>query len=149
MGTIWILVAESSRAKVYEMLSRKAPLLEIDEFSHPESRQHEHDLTTDLPGRSFDSMGLGGRHAMEARESAKEHEAKVFAKTLGVYLEAARIKKRFDDLIIIAAPAFLGLLRKNLSDGTNQCVTEEIGKNLVQHDVADIRAHLPERLSAI
>lgn len=148
MGTIWVLVAESSRAKLYEMAAARAPLAEIHEFSHPESRQHDQELTTDLPGRSFDSKGQG-RHAMEANMSPKEHEARVFARQIGQYLEEGRVKKRFRDLIIISAPAFLGLLRKNLSDATNQCVIQEIDKNLVQHDPADIRAHLPERLTAM
>lgn len=148
MGTIWVLVAESSRAKLYEIETPRAPLVEIHEFSHPESRQHEHELTTDLPGRAYDSHGQG-RHAMEANMSPKQHEARVFAKQIGDYLEAARIQRRFRELIIISAPAFLGLLRKNLSDATNQCVTQEIDKNLVQHDAADIRAHLPERLSVM
>ena len=148
MGIIWVLVAESSRAKLYEMETARSPLSEIHEFSHPASRQHEQELTTDLPGRSFDSMGRG-RHAMEAHMGAKEHEARVFARELGRYLEAARIKKRFHDLIIISAPTFLGMLRKNLSDAINQCVIQEIDKNLVQHDPAEIRALLPERLSAL
>lgn len=147
MDTIWVLVAASSQARLFAIQGPQVPLLAVHEFSHPESRQHEHDLTTDLPGRSFDSMG-SGRHAMEQRVSVKEHEAQVFAREIGAYLEDARINKRFHSLIIMSAPSFLGVLRKSLSAGVNQCVIHEVDKNLVQQDPAEIRTYLPERLSA-
>ena len=147
MSITWVVVAESSRAKIYEMDSPQAPLRDIREFTHPDSRKHEHDLTSDLPGRAFDSMGRN-RHAMEANMSAKQHEALLFAQQLSHYLESSRLDKEFDDLIIVSAPAFLGLLRKNLTDATSRRVIQEIDKNLVQHDAAEIRAHLPERITA-
>ena len=47
MSSIWVVVAESSRAKLYSAENRKAPLVEIGDFVHPESRLHDGDLVAD------------------------------------------------------------------------------------------------------
>jgi protein required for attachment to host cells len=52
----------------------------------------------------------------------------------------------FERLMLIAAPDFLGLLRKHLSPPLTRMVAIEIPKVLTQQTAADIRAHLPEYL---
>ena len=89
----------------------------MGELVHPESRQHEQELTSDLPGRAFDSGGQG-RHAMGTEISPKEQEAITFAKMVSDYLETARVQHSYEKLVLVAAPTFLGLLRKNLTDAT-------------------------------
>jgi len=145
MANTWIVVAESSRAKVFTGKGRQAGLELLETFEHPEARQHERDLASDRPGRAFDSAGQG-RHAMEQDIGPKEQETIRFAKQIAGYLEAARVKGGFNRLILVAAPRFLGELRQQLSANTTALVTDEIGKNLVQQEPEDIRKHLPERL---
>jgi len=43
---------------------------------------------------------------------------------------------------LIAPPAFLGMLRKNLSDNTRQTISREIKKNLVRENEEAIRQYL-------
>ena len=58
MPCIWVLVAESSRAKLYSAENRPASLVEIGDFVHPESRLHEGELVAEQSGSD------GGRGGM-------------------------------------------------------------------------------------
>ncbi len=145
MSTTWIVTADSSRARIFEVKSSRGPLQELEVLTHPEARLHTQDLTSDFPGRTFDSAGEG-RHAMGQPVDPKEQEGIRFAKQVADHLEAARVNGQFDKLIIAAAPKFLGQLRQHLSNQVVTMVTQEIDKNLTQHTAADIRNHLPERL---
>jgi len=145
MAKIWVLASNSSRAYIYSAESAIGNLTLVMEFDHPAARLHEQELTTDLPGRAFDSGGEG-RHAMLQPVEPKRQEAINFAIQITDYLESARIEGRFKKLYIIAAPTFLGLLRERFSDALAGMVIREINKNLVNLHARDIRAHLPKRL---
>ena len=53
----WILVADSAYARLFYAETAKSTLIEIKSMIHPEARQHEQKLTSDLPGRQ-----AGGSH---------------------------------------------------------------------------------------
>jgi len=144
MAGIWVLAANSSRAYIYSTERATGDLKQVEKFDHPEARLHEQELTSDLPGRAFDSGGVG-RHAMVQPVEPKRHEAINFAIQIADYLESARNEGKFRKLYIIAAPAFLGLLRERFSASLADLVTQEINKNLVNLHAQDIRNHLPER----
>ena len=74
----WIIVADSSRARLFSYHGLKSPLKEFDDLAHTASRMHEGELTSDLPGRSFDSTGHN-RHALEQKSTVKDQEAHLFA----------------------------------------------------------------------
>lgn len=148
MSRAWIIVADTARARIFSSEKDTGSLNEIETLAHPESRIHEQELTSDLPGRAFDSQGAG-RHAMGQDVDPKKHEAIVFAKTVADHLDAARKQGKYHQLVIVAAPAMLGLIRDNMSKDTQKLVIEEINKNLAQHTTEDIRQHLPAKLPAI
>ena len=141
MARTWILVAESSRAKLYAAQGRTNPLSELEDFVHPAGRMHEGDLVSDSAGSDGGSVGQG-RHVMNEKTAAREQEHIDFAKELAQRLEAARVDGSFDQLVLIAPPAFLGLLRDNLSKGVMDRVSEQIDKNLVQQTADTVRGHL-------
>lgn len=141
MARTWILVAESSRAKLYAASTRKGPLTEVDAFVHPEGRLHAGDLVSDRVGSDGGSIGQG-RHVVDDKSTPKKQENINFARTIAHYLEGARSKGNFKKLILVAPPAFLGLLRENLSKEVRDLVTEQIDKNLVQQPAAVVREHL-------
>lgn len=124
----WIVVAEASCAKFFETDNNGVDLRMVREFRHPDSRKKTGELTSDKPGRAFDSIGRG-RHA-EERGDAHVHEQQVFAHELAVFLDKARSDKRFENLIIVAGPHFLGELRQIISASLKKCVTKEVGKDL-------------------
>ena len=145
MSNIWVVVAESASATIYSANKPASSLRKLQSLSHPESRMHEQELTSDLPGRTFDSHG-NNRHAMGSPVEPKKEEAIRFAKEVIDTLETARSKQRFGKLYMVAPPEFLGLLRAHLSAPLASLVTQEINKNLTALKPAELRKQLPEFL---
>lgn len=141
METRWVVVAESSRARIFEMEGSGAPLRELSDLLNPEARAHERDLVSDRQGRAFDSKGHA-RHAMEPETSPGKRSAQDFAHELAERIETARARGQFERLLLLAAPEFLGMLRKNLSHQTRQLIEREIHKNCVREDESAIRRHM-------
>jgi len=141
----WVVVADSSRARIFLAESPVAPLAEIKAFENPQGRMHDRDITSDLPGRSFDSMG-NGRHAMEPHTDPRHELVVEFARQIAAYLDAGRNNNDYEQLALVAAPSFLGLLREQLNDQLSKLVSYELDKNLSQLDAADVRKHMPERI---
>lgn len=144
MSNIWVLVAESSRAKVFRADSRTGPLQEVADWVHPSSRLHERDISSDLPGSN--SAADGNRHNYDSRSTIKDHELTTFAKEIDSKLENAHNQGEFDELVVAAATPFIGSLRKNMSDNISKVVIHEINKNLVKMNAKEIRDHLPKYL---
>ena len=49
---------------------------------------------------------------------------------------------KFNQLLLIAEPSFLGLLRKNFSESIRKLVALELDKNITTHSIGDIRTYL-------
>ena len=145
MNTIWVVVADSSHARCFHTVSPIGTLKEKWDITHEASRLAERALTTDRPGRTFDSVG-GGRHAMEEPTGVHEATVRAFAREIAGRLDSARQRHAFERLYLIAAPDFLGHLREALSDSCRALLIDSIDKNVVKQDLQAIRAHLPERL---
>ena len=146
MAKTYVLVADASRARIFSMEPKKGLLHELEDLTHPASRLHEHELTSDLPGRTFDSSGMGGRHVMEQKSSAKHQEADSFARAICDRLDGARKAGDFKHLIVIAGPTFLGLLRDHLSDETRKHVMLEVDKELTSLEPAELHSRLQQML---
>lgn len=145
MSKTWVVVAGSSRARIFTVSKPRGPLQEREDLTKPSARQHETDLTSDRPGRSFDSWGKG-RHAYEEPTPPKAREALEFSREVADRLDTARARSELERLVLVAAPAFLGLLRQHLGPELKKHVVLEIDKDLSRADAREIRAHLPERL---
>ncbi len=145
MASTWVLIADNTRARLFLASNRLSPLQEINTLVHPEARLHEQELTSDLPGRSYKGDG-SGRHGMADTTEPKRQEAINFAREISNHLEEARKKGELKQLIIIAAPMLLGLLREQLSNTTRKLITMELDKNITQLKPDEIRRHLPDRL---
>lgn len=145
MSDVWVVVASSTRCRIFAQHTHSGPLEPVAELDHPEGRLRARDFASDRPGRSFDSAG-NGRHAMGQPVNAHEQENIRFAKTVATKIDAARKKDRFDRLVLVADPRFLGHLRHGLSPATRQRLTTELQKNLADADPKAIRSALPYRI---
>lgn len=143
MTKTWVVTAESSRAKIFAVENRISPLREVDDMAHDEGRERDQDMVSDRPGRAFDSTGEH-RHAMERQVDPKRHEVELFAKRVADRLDQARTKGDCDQIVLIAAPEFLGVLRQQLNANTAKLVSKTIDKNLVQKTEAELRRYLFE-----
>jgi protein required for attachment to host cells len=148
MAYTWVVVADSTRARIFSTESASSGLTEVETMTHPEGRMHDRDITTDLPGRSFDSKG-NARHAMEPPTDPKHELAIEFARSIARRLDAGRVKRDFEQLAIVATPSFLGLLREQINHTCRKLVAFELNKNLVQNTPEEIRSHLPKLLPSV
>lgn len=144
MSKNWVMVADKSKARIFTVADPRGALLDEVVLEHPQAREREQALTSDRPGRSFDSKGQG-RHAIGTSVEPGQQETIRFAKQITDHLQAAHNEGRCERLLLVAGPPLLGLLKENLktSSGLDVSVVE---KNLGQYDALEIRKHLPERL---
>jgi protein required for attachment to host cells len=140
----WIVVADSTRARLFALAERSRQLLEIDDLVHPESRVRDRNLVSDRPGRTFDSRGRG-RHAKQPEHSAHEVQVEEFAQAVARRLERGRRNGKFDRLVVVAGPRFAGRLHGHLSAATRALIRREVHKNLVRRTEATILAAVSRR----
>ena len=145
MRATWVVVADSSAARVFTAASQASALEEIASYAHPEGRLHDRDLRTDQPGMTKDRAGHA-MHGMEPKVKPKTQEAMAFAREIAGHIEAARSKNQIERVILVAPPEFLGHLRNALDGDAKKIVDGEYNLNLVRQTPAEIRKHLPEKL---
>lgn len=145
MKSTWIIVAESARARIFTVSGIGGKFQEVADLSHPESRLHDRDLSSDLPGRTFDSRG-DGRHAMEPATDPHEREAQAFAREIARQIDRGQREGNFDSLMLVAPPKFLGRLRAELSKSARNALIGELDKNLVETDTKTIERHVSSLL---
>lgn len=145
MKKTWIVVADSARARLFTATTPTGGLTELEDLLHIQAKLHDRDLITDGPGKHANDAG-GGHHGYEPKITPTEEEAIRFAKELAQELYKAFHEKKFEQLIIAAAPRFLGHLRNALDKNVKKVVVLEIAKDLVPETPEAIRKHLPEYL---
>ena len=123
------------------MRGRWGALEEVDNMVHPEGRLHDQDINADRPGRSFDTAGEG-RHGMSKRHSPKETEAIRFATDITQRVSHAHHEGSFKQLVLVAPPRFLALLRERLPEAVTRCVILSEDKNLTQAGADAIREYI-------
>ena len=144
-----IVVADEGEARFYDVTRPEVRLQEVGRLEDPASRLHDRDFKSDRPGRVFDhAPGTGRRgavphHAVGGESGPHKHEAELFARRIVQQLERAQQEKGFDRIVLMAGPAFLGLLRQALPKSLRSMVVAEVHKDLVHEADEAVQAHLP------
>jgi protein required for attachment to host cells len=137
----WFLVADRARARILEGGADRT-LTEVACFVEPAARAAEATLTDDRPPTVNESVGMA-RHSIEPHTPLRDKITARFARTLCDALEAGRNEGRFENLVLVAPPRFLGALRAQLGESLSACIERE-----VRHDFTSLATHeLGERLS--
>ena len=131
-STSWVVIADGSRARIFETSGLKLDLREIEGFTDPQARTRDPELRNGAPGHD----------AMPPPTSPDDAARDRFARMLGEHLEHARLHQRFQRLRMAVEPRFLGLLRRHLSDETRKLVYEEINADISKLDAREIQRHL-------
>ncbi len=142
MQTTWIVAADNSRARIFEMHGLQEPLREIEDFANPSAHAHNRDLETDARGRYFGKGEREQGHTAEPRVDPVEHATDLFSKRVSEYLDQARVEHRYDKLRLIAYPKFLGLLRENLSKEAQRLVEDEMPKDIAMMEAREIEEYV-------
>jgi protein required for attachment to host cells len=136
MATTWIVAADSSRARILQVAGRQR-LDEIESLLNPDGRLSDRELTTDANPRLHGPGGLSARE----EPSAVEHAVEMFSKRLGDYLEKARTDHRYDRLVLVAPPKFLGLMRRELGKEVEKLVLDEVPKDLAWFNARELEEY--------
>ena len=141
MKSIWVLVVNQAEAQIYasDRLWKNLQLAAV--LLNSEGAAHPRDLVSDAPGRAFDSVGAG-RHAMEPNTSVKQEQRRRFVKEIIERLVTGHLKGDFDQLVVVAAPAVLGVIRKQLTSDLEKTVIKEVPKDVIGQGVDKIQSQL-------
>jgi protein required for attachment to host cells len=136
----WLFVCDGQKALLLqnagdaELVNLKA--VEVFTEYHPST----HEIGTDKPGRSFQSRGHG-RSANASPDLHAEAERN-FVRRVVEFVNDAANKKSVTDLILIAPPKVLGLIRDDLAPEARALVRGEIGKDYAHLPISAIEEHL-------
>jgi protein required for attachment to host cells len=136
INNTWILVADSGRARIFEMHADNA-MNELEDFTNALGRFQNRELRTDNEGRFFGQYARG--NTSEPDVSPEKHEATLFAKTISEFLTDSCNPPRYAKLVVVAESQFLGLLRNKMHDQVRKLVVAELPKDLSKASVEDIR----------
>ncbi|AOU97584.1 hypothetical protein BI364_06080 [Acidihalobacter yilgarnensis] len=145
INSIWVLVANAGRARLFCSSSRNGKLVEQAAWIDSEARLKTRDILSDKAGRAHDISGQS-RHAIAPRVDLKSEEAMRFARMVCEKLTEVMKRNPCERLHIAAAPAFLGRLRECMGTPLRGKITTELAKDLTALDCTHLRQHLPDFL---
>lgn len=135
-----IVVADAVRARIFRTKKGLKNLEEQEDVVHMESRRRNQELNTDSAGRTGDQHSTS-----DPQTSAKEHEEHSFARQLGRHLKELYNNDKFEELILIASPRFLGMLREELSAPVNKLETRSFAKELTHLNPGELAEYIWNR----
>ncbi|MCB0343851.1 MAG: host attachment protein [Bdellovibrionales bacterium] len=138
MTRTWYVLASRTEAKILlqEGISKELKL--VDKFSNPEGRLQDHELGDSRPGAAT----LGKDKTFAPKSSAHDNLALEFCRTIGESLEHGRTDGSFDDLVLVAEPRVLGMLRDQISVECSKLVRDDLRKNLAALSEHELQKHL-------
>lgn len=144
-GPLVVVVADSSRARLFRMRAPAAPLEELDDLVNPLARLHEGDLVEDSSGRRGTRPTQAKRSAFGG-QTAKRHRNEEFAAVVCERAERRLQKIPTGRLYLVAEPEFLGLLRRRMAPAIRRRISGALAKSVTAQPAGRIRAALPARL---
>lgn len=148
--SVRIVVANQAEAAFYDLKGRIGVPQLRTRLTDPLAHLHDRDFKSDRPGRMSDHAAIPGHrrgasahHGTGGERRPRKHEAELFARAVAQQLEQGHQNGEFQHLVLMAAPAFLGLLRKAMASSVRACVTAEVNKDLVHEPAAALQAHVP------
>ena len=142
-GQLWILLANSAQATIYQYNQKQKTIKPTHELLHPESRLKKQDIMSDEPGRhSKSNQSNEGRY--EPASDPKKVEAGKFATEIADLLnhQIAHI----DQLVIFAPHHFQSLLKHKLNKPTHQKTDSFIDKDYTKLQKLKLKHYLSQQL---
>jgi protein required for attachment to host cells len=146
MKTTWIVVAHRAGARILQHAGPNKELRVIEDIDHEEGRRKTGEIASDRPGMAYSRAGKGGGHPMSTEVSPHDHAAVELVRKLAATLARGRNENRFAQLVLVAEPRFLGMLRGGLDAVTASLVSGTVPKDLAHVEVRDLPPHLRDVL---
>ena len=145
--TTWILVGDTSRAKLFSVEQAEQPWSLVEEFENPAAHKTSKELSPTPPGKMKQSGSAKSRHtALQPHTTPKQAEADRFARQIGEHLRHATEQRQLDRLVLVAPPQFLGLLESQLDKQTTKQLIATINKDLAMLDDNEIRNRITQEV---
>jgi protein required for attachment to host cells len=141
MKKVWVVVANSSLAKIYRAENAQT-LVEHGILFHDESHLPARELVSDSMGRETNFRAFGS-DTYQPKTPIKLKEALLFADIVAHFLEEGCNCGECERIYIVAKPPFLGHLRQSLHPNVAKLVGSEIHKDLTQLKPQEVREYLP------
>lgn len=140
----WVLICDGGKAILAENAGdAAAPNLEVREtIEHPDLPTHEQG--TDKPGRKFAGVG-DMRSATEPTDFHAQAED-AFLRQIASRIERNVGERHIDNLVVVAPPRAIGVLRRAFSPQVKKIVRQELEKDYVHMPIGEIERHLTQQL---
>ncbi len=135
---VYVLVADSGRARIFLAEMPVTALTPIYNELHFEGRKKPSEIDTDRPSSKQNDSGAS--HSFAGECSSYEEDS--YARALCKLLDKARRGEKFTALVLVAPPHFLCELRKHLSPACSKILINSHPKDLVKNSDADVLSTL-------
>jgi protein required for attachment to host cells len=142
----WVLLANASRARLFERDAENGAMRELAAFVHPASRVKGSALGHDRPGHA--AKGVMGTN-FEPVTSLKEREKQHFAQQLAEHVEAAALDARMLRWMLIASSPFLGRLRAVLGSAAAARLAQFVDRDLSRWQGAELERRVAALLPLV
>jgi len=145
MPKTWIVIADATRARIFERDEADGRLTEVTDLAHAASRLRSRELGRDHAGRQEPYRGSSGPAAFTPQTDPQEREHERFAHELAHMLDRAVEEHRCGQILLASTDRFLGLLRAHLNARTQATISQTL-----HHDYTRLGAReIEERLQAL
>jgi protein required for attachment to host cells len=157
-SVVWVLVADSRQAKVYlrvpggDSVAHAMPrpegaltweLQPVDTLAFEAESIEAYDTGSGISATIFESSG-NVRHLTEPRMDIRTKTKADLAERVAGQLNRAKIDHRFDYLVIIAPPVWLGILRPHLAKAVRDVVLVELAKEFAHLSLRALTVRLKD-----
>ena len=127
--TTWVVIADSSKCRVYQYKQRSHKVHLIREVLHPENQLKDSDYMSDRQG-SFKGGGAG-HGTFLANGDPKKIKIDQFAQEIANSLDVDRKNNAFEHLILVSPPHMNGLLHQHFSKHILRKLDLSIDKSVI------------------
>jgi protein required for attachment to host cells len=138
-----VLVANASRARLFERDAENGAMRETASFVHPQARLKGQALGHDRPGHAHKGVAST---AFPPHTDPHQKEHAVFARELAQRMEVLALTRRYPRLAVMASNPFLGELNKELSGATRKILQVAVALDLTAYDGAELEHRVAEAL---
>jgi protein required for attachment to host cells len=140
----WVVVADGARARIFETHRRAPGLRPVLPYDLTINRLKDSERWSDRAGQRHQSGGYG-RPPMVPSGDPVEHEHELLAREVAAVLAHGRNEHRVEAIVLVAAPAFLGLLRQLIDPQTRALVVAEDARDLSRLPEHELEGRIPEQ----
>jgi protein required for attachment to host cells len=138
----WVVVADGARARIFEAHRHAPGLRPVLPYDLMSNTLKDGERWSDRAGQVQERVGHHA-HSMAAATDPTDHEHELLARQVAQVLAHGRHARRVDAIVLVAAPEFLGRLRKAIDPQTRALVVAEDHRDLSRLPDHELETKIP------